>query len=113
MERDERIDRLPKYARDYIARLEMRLREAKQTIREMQGEVPEARVWADFYGDHPRPLETADRPVRFGDIRADDSGWGYIDVRYRGPGEIGVHGGRGLIIRPEVSNGFIVQLDRR
>jgi len=108
----EQLAKLPKWAREHLSYMEMRLREAKLAAHEMSGSVPNAMVWADSYGEFPRPLEVMGRPVRF-TTEKDISDWDhYIDVTLEAPGAIRVRGGRSLTVHPESTNGLVIRINR-
>ena len=109
---DDKIARLPKWAREHIAGLERSVREARQAAAEMCGAMPDAVVWADPYREFPRPLEVAGRPVRFTTDDPDETR-AYIDVTLIEPGVIRVHGAVALSVEPEVTNSLRVRLVQR
>jgi hypothetical protein len=104
---DARMERLPKWARDEIKVLNMRLAEARERL--SQG--PEnSDTIAEPFGDAPRPLGTG-TIVRFTINPSDPDDWAsYFDVSLR-EGELRVRSGSArTAVLPESSNGFRVRL---
>lgn len=105
---DDREARLPKWVRDDLRILRMRLREAHE---QLTAGPEDSRASADPYSDHPRPLGT--RPHVAFEVE-DDASRHYISVQLRrGEQKLHVYGTRSVVIRPESGNTFTVELEQR
>jgi hypothetical protein len=109
---DPREARLPKWAQDRMVVLRMRVAEAhEQLTKGSEG----SRVFADPYGDHPRPLGRRGHvQYRVGDPSDDLD---YIAVKLeddeRGVPVVQVYGSRSVDVQPSSSNTFSVRLRAR
>lgn len=108
-EKQDRVDRLPKWARDRIGQLE---REVAYFQAKLSEGPEDSDTFLDPHADAPRPLGCGGT-VRFV-LRADERGAReYVDVRLdRADSFLVVRGSDGLAVFPAASNSLFVKLAR-
>lgn len=107
---DDRIDRLPRWARDLIAERDREITRQASIISELRGENPGIAV-RDPYGDATPVAFDQHDGIRFA-LRGefDHHGRDWIEIRRRRDGEVEVSGSGVLAVTPQVSNVITVTL---
>lgn len=97
----ENLDKLPKWARDRISRLERQVETLQETLAHRNGEASSGRIILNPYDDDARLVFPDHTNVRFA---MSDKGWrDYFEVRLKGDC-IEVACGGPMIIKPHVTN---------
>jgi len=97
----ENLDKLPKWARDRIKRLEEQVETLRGSLARRNGEATDGRIVLNPYDDNERLVFPDHTHVR---LSMSDKGWrDYFDVRLKG-GCIEVSCGGPMSIQPHVTN---------
>lgn len=99
---EERVAKLPTWARKLIEHQQQRLRQAGKAFDEVAGQIGETNVEANP-NDHTRFCLREHTTVRF-----KVGARGYIDVRHA-DGRVQIMGNTSMVIHPQVSNVIIVE----
>jgi hypothetical protein len=106
---DPREARLPKWAQAELSSLRRKLEVEEKRNAELRGQVGETNIHVQNYGSDDQPIPKG-AAVKF---QTDDKRWdSHITVRVEGR-SLWLHGGRGLVIHPHVSNAFRVVIGDR
>ena len=108
-EPDPREERLPRWAKDKLRLLRMRLREREADLVQRDGAVNDAAVFVSPYAAHPYPVAQVGGVVEF---RVPSDERRYFHVSLCSDGSLEVCASAGLAIRPDVSNSVSLEVVR-
>lgn len=108
MEKDKRVENLPKWAQRYVSYLESVVQDQREALEKVSGERPDAIAFRGYGG---QPILWRGESIVFGD--ADKSLSNTFSVHVDNTGALCIAGGRPVGIRPEAANALRVELVER